>query len=259
MSDLRLIQQALAQSIRNPQSTAVLRFLAGEEGLVERRLAIYRANVAANAAKALSAAYPVLHRVVGEECFAGLAQAYRHEVPSSSGDLSEYGGAFAGFLDRCQRVQSLPYLPELARLEWQVHRAYGAADAQSWDPVGIRMVAPERQHAVRFKFAAGTSVVESLYPLVRIWTIHQPGFQGEFEVDWSVAERALVARDGLHVTVTAAGAGDAAFIVATLNGARLGDAAAAALDAEAAFDLSAFLSHAITSNRICGFSLDEDH
>ena len=236
-----------------------MRFLAGEEALVERRLAIYRANVSANAVKALAAAYPVVQQVVGEAFFAGLARVYRHEAPSSSGDLSEYGDGFARFLAGFAHVRSLPYLSDLARLEWQVHRAYGAADAQSWDPVGIRMVAPEQQHAIRFKFAAGTSVVESLYPLVRIWTIHQPGFQGEFEVDWSVAERALVARDGLHVTVTTAGAGDAAFIVATLNGARLGDAAAAALDAEAAFDLSAFLSHAITSNRICGFSLDEDH
>ena len=259
MSDLRAIQEALAQSLRDAHSTAATRFLAGESGLVERRLAIHRANVTANAAKALSAAYPVLHQVVGEEFFAGLAHAYRQEVPSSSGDLSEYGDGFASFLARFPRVRSLPYLPDLARLEWQVHCTYGAADARPWDAASIGMVAPDQQYAIRFEFAAGTSVVESPFPLVRIWTIHQPGFQGEFAVDWSVPERALVARDELRVTVTVAGAGDTAFIVATLNGDRLGDAAAAALDADAAFDLGAFLSRAITSNLICGFSLDEDH
>lgn len=236
-----------------------MRFLAGEEALVERRLAIYRANVTANAVKALAAAYPVVQQVVGEVFFAGLARVYRHEAPSSSGDLSEYGDGFARFLAQFEHVRSLPYISDLARLEWQVHRAYGAADTRPWDPASIGMVAPEQQHTIRFRLVAGTSVVESPFPLVRVWTIHQPGFQGEFVVDWSLTERALVARDELRVKVTAVSAGDAAFIVATLGGATLGDAAAAALESDAAFDLSAFLARAITSNLICGFSLDEDH
>jgi len=259
VSDLLAIQEGLANCLRDAHSIAAMRFLAGDQVLVERRLAIYRANVSANAVKALAAAYPVVQQVVGEAFFAGLARAYRHDAPSSSGDLSEYGDGFARFLAGFAHVRSLPYLSDLARLEWQVHRAYGAADTRPWDPASIGMVAPEQQHTIRFRFAAGTSVVESPFPLVRIWTIHQPGVQDGFAVDWSVSERALVAREELRVTVTAASAGDAAFIVATLEGATLGDAAAAALESDAAFDLSAFLSRAIASNLICGFSLDEDH
>jgi len=135
-----------------------------------------------------------------------------------------------------------------------VHLAYGAADAKPWDPAGLMAVAPELQGQIRFDFAAGTAVMNSAYPIAHIWTIHQPERAGEFAVDWSIAERALVARAGLRVTVIALGDGEAAFLIAALAGGTLEDAAAAALNADAAFDLGALLARVIASNLICAIA-----
>jgi hypothetical protein len=234
------------------------RWLSGDAGLIEQRLAIYRANVTAAATKALGAAYPVIQQVVGDAFFEGLARAYQHLVPSTSGDLYDYGAAFAGFVTEFPHTQSLPYLPDLARLEWAVHRAYGAEDAPAWDRQALAQVEPAQQAAIRFEWAAGTAIVESSVPIARIWLIHQPGFDGEFSVDWSVRESALVAREGFRVAVRALGAGDAAFIASSLAGAALGPSAERALAVDPGFDLGHLLSGLIASNVICGFNTDKD-
>lgn len=258
MSALLDCQRGFAAALRDAEaSSSAGRWIAGDAAVLSQRLAIYRANVAASAAKALTAAYPVLRQVVGDEFFNGLARAYLRAWPSTCGNLYDFGGEYAAFLAAFPHAQSLPYLPDLARLEWLVHRAYGAADARPWDPASLMTVAPELQGQIRFEWAAGTAVMNSAYPVARIWTIHQPGYAGEFAVDGSAAECALVARAGLRVTVTALDAGDAAFFAAALGGGTLDEAATAALNADPGFDLGALLARSIASNLICGMTHDK--
>jgi len=256
MAELHTIQREFANALRDARASAgMTAWLAGDDTLVERRLAIYRANMVASADKALSAACPVVRQVVGAEFFHGLARAYQHETPSTSGDLTEFGATFADFLAVFPHVRHLPYLPHLARLEWAAHRAYGAADASPWDTAALIAVEPERQAEIRFEWTAGMALVEAPCPIVRIWTLHQPGYDGEFSVDWTKAESALVSRQGFAVAVEAVGPGDAAFLRESLAGAVLGTAAAAALGADPGFDLGALLVRAIGAGLICGFDL----
>jgi hypothetical protein len=256
MPELLTLQSDFAAALRDASRTpAAERWLAGDAGHVDRRVAIYRANMVAAADKALSAAYPVIRQVVGEEFFHGLAREYQRDTPSASGDLNEFGATFAGFLARFEHARSLPYLPDLARVEWAAHRAYGAADAPAWEAAALGAVAPERQADIRFQWSPGLAIVTSGYPVVRIWTIHQPGYAGEFSVDWDQAEAALVARDGFAVTVSACSPGEAAFLGASLEGAPLGDAAATALAVHPEFDLGALLGRALPARLICGFTL----
>ena len=256
MPELLEVQSGFAAALRDASQTAATRrWLAGDAAHVERRVAIYRANMVAAADKALSAAYPVIRQVVGAEFLHALAREYQRGTPSTSGDLTEFGATFDRFLADFEHVKSLPYLPDLARLEWAVHRAYGAADAPDWDAAALGTVEPDRQAAIRFQWTPGLAVMVSAHPMVRIWTIHQPGYAGEFSVAWDLADTALVARDGFVVTVVDCGPGDAAFVGASLAGATLGDAAAAALEHHPDFDLGALLGRALAARQICGFTL----
>jgi len=260
---LPLLQQDFANALRDASSTPRAgAWLCGDDLLARERLSIYRANVAASAVKALSAAYPVTRRVVGDEYFEGLSRACLAANPSTSGDLFEFGDELSGFLAAFPHAQTLPYLPDLARLEWAVHRAYGAADSQPWDHAALALVSAEEQGAIRFAWSAGTSIVESKYPLARVWQIHQPEYAGEFSVDWSVSERALVSREGFVVVVSALEAGDCAFIASCLRGSNLAHAAEAALEAasqtQTEFDLGRLLARSIASNLICGFTIDKE-
>lgn len=253
MPDLLGFQRDFAAALRDRARTpAVARRLAGGAEVVDRRLAIYRANMVAAADKALSAAYPVIRQVVGDEFLHGLAREYQRGTPSASGDLTAYGAAFDAFLASFEHVQDMPWLPDLARLEWAAHLAYGAADAPDWDAASLAAIAPDRQDAIRFAWSPGLAVVRSTWPIVRVWTIHQAGFDGAFEVDWQRAETALVARDGFAVTVRDCPPADAAFISASLSGATLADAASAALDGHPDFDLGALLARAFAARLVCG-------
>ena len=253
MPELADFQADFGAALRDRARTpAMARWLAGGDAALDARLAIYRANMVAAAAKALSAAYPVIRQVVGDDFFHGLAREYQRRTPSTSGDLGEFGAGLAEFVAGFEHTQSLPYLPDLARLEWAAHRAYGAADAPAWDAATLAAVEPERQAAIRFAWSPGLAVVTSAFPIVRIWTIHQPGFDGEFDVDWTQAETALVARDGFVVTVAACSAADAVFIQSSLAGTPLGDAAASALEHHADFDLGALLGRALAQRLVCG-------
>lgn len=256
MPELIQLQSAFAAALRDRERTPFLgSWLQGDDAHAERRVAIYRANMVAAADKALSAAYPVIRQVVGPEFFHGLAREYQRGTPSTSGDLHEFGAAFDVFLARFDHVQDMPWLPDLARLEWAAHRAYGAADAPPWDPASLATVDPDAQPAIRFRWTPGLAVVASTRPIVRVWTIHQPGYAGEFSVAWDLAETALVFRDGFAVGVTACSAGEAAFVAASMAGATLNDAAGSALRQDPLFDLGALLGRAVRDRLVCGFTL----
>ena len=256
MPELLDLQTGFAAALRDAdQAGATRRWLAGDAAHVERRVAIYRANMVAAADKALSSAYQVIRQLVGEEFFHGLAREYQRGTPSTSGDLTGFGASFDRFLADFEHVRSLPYLPDLARLEWAAHLAYGAADAPEWDAATLAAVEPERQADIRFQWTPGLAVIASRHPILRIWRIHQPGYADEFSVAWDRADTALVARDGFAVTATECTAADAAFITASLAGAPLGDAAGAALEHHPDFDLGALLGQALAARQICGFTL----
>lgn len=256
MRELLAFQTDFAEALREGRRTpAMERWLAGSGDTVAGRMAIYRANMVASAEKALASAYPVIRQVVGDDFFHGLAREYQRGTPSTSGDLTAFGATFGAFLAAFEHTQSLPYLPDLARLEWAVHLAYGAADAPDWDPASLAAVKPEQQAAIRFQWVPGTAVVGSAHPVVRIWTIHQAGYDGEFSVDWDRADTALVSRDGFAVQVSVCGPAEAAFVRASLEGAPLADATAAALADHPDFDLGALLGRALSARLICGFTL----
>ncbi len=256
MPELSDFQADFAAALRERGRTPEMeRWLAGTGDLVDRRMAIYRANMVAAAEKALASAYPVIRQVVGNDFFHGLAREYQRGTPSASGDLTDYGATFDAFLADFEHVQSMPWLADLARLEWAAHRAYGAADAPDWDPSSLAAIEPDSQAAIRFQWAPGTALVVSSHPIVRVWTIHQPGYDGEFSVDWTRADTALVARDGFVVRVSECGPADASFIAASLAGATFGDAAAATLADHPDFDLGALLARALAARLVCGFTL----
>jgi hypothetical protein len=229
----------------------------GETEQIGQRLAIYRGNARANAAKAIAAAYPVVGKIVGAEFFSGLASEYQSGCPSVTGDLNEYGEAFAAFLADFPPAREIPYLADVARLEWRVHRAHYAADPGPFDPARLASVPPERQLQLRPRLHPACHVLQSAYPVARIWEIHQDAFSGEFEVDFPGGPaNALVYRPRFRVEVAQIGDAEAAFLGAVLDGQTLDAALAAAQLRDASFDLGHSLNEWVQSSVIVDFKLN---
>lgn len=142
------------------------------EGFDARRFAVYRNNVQHGLSRALAARYPVIERLVGAPFFAAMARVFAAQHPPAHPVLLEWGEDFAGFLGTFPPVANLPYLPDVARLEWLRGVACHAADAPMADAAQLATIAPER---LVLTLAPCVQAFQSQHPAVSIWQINQPG------------------------------------------------------------------------------------
>lgn len=243
MPELVEIQSGFACALNDEAAAEVpLRLFAGGALAIERRLAVYRGNLLGAVTHALAAAYPVIAKVVGVEFFEAMAREYARQVPSASGDLNQYGKQLAEFLAGFAPVRELLYLPDLARLEWAVHRAHYGADVDALDVTRLAAVPPAQQPSLRLRLNPLCVWFESRFPLARIWEIHQNDYTGEFSVDFEGGLfYALVLRPRFRAHATPIRAGEYAFLAATAAGVTLNDALNRALHADPGFDLDTAL------------------
>lgn len=202
------------------------------------RLGLYRGNLAAAWDKALSAAYPVLRRLVGEEFFAALARAYGRAHPSRDGDLNRFGDEFAAFLRTFAPVKDYPYFPDMARLEWALHRAHYAPAAAPMDAAGLA-AAGQDADAARPRLHPACALLATEWNVAECWLAHQSADEVIFPARmegpcWMAVTRPLWKTAVLPLDR----AGHAALAVLE-EGGTLGAALDAALELEPGFDIAA--------------------
>ena len=221
----------------------------GEATTVERRIALYRGNVLAARTKALQAAYPVLAKIVGEEFFAGLAREYMQAHPSTSGDLNGFGAELGSFLAGFAPAAELPYLPDVARMEWALHSAHYAADHPPFDLARFAAVPTDKHAGLRFDFHPAVTLLQSDYPLARIWQVHQDDYSGEFSVDFDGGPYfVVVQRPRWRAEARDIDAAGFAFLHELKRGESLGAAVEAAFAQRPDFDLGGALQDALAQH-----------
>ncbi len=259
MRSLRELQSAFADALLSDDAAAPAFATMPAERAIER-LAVYRRSVFANYRNALGATYPVVARLVGAPFFGAAVDAFVRAHPSTSGDLNIYGDAFARFLERYAPAASLPYLPDVARLEWAQDEVNRAAETEATpDDVlaGLVALAPESLPGVRLALAPACRLVASPYPILRIWQSNQQGYAGDDRVDLDAGGDALlVRREAGGVTLERVAAAEYAWLVALAQGAPLGAAIDAATKTDAAFDLMTVLRLRIADGTIAGVAAD---
>jgi len=209
MPSLRETQLEFAAALSAPAATEA------DDADLEVRVAIYRANGRSNYRNALAASYPVVRRLTGALFFDAAVDAFVVAHPPVSGDLNVYGEHFAVFLERYAPAADLPYLPDVARLEWAIDEANRAADAPRVpDAVlaALSSVAPERLPNVRLALDPSCRLLRSRYPILRIWRANQPDRAGDERIVLDEGGVALVVRrDTLGAAIEAAVAKDPSF------------------------------------------------
>lgn len=244
MPSLRELERSFASAVFAPDAAPSHFAIAGSIDAADR-VSIYRNAIFANYRKALAATYPVVKRLVGEPFFDTAVDAFVRDNASTCGDLNVYGDVFGDFLAGYPYAQNLPYLPDVARLEWAIDAANRAADHVA-DPASVlaalAAVAPERLTELRLRLGPSCRLVRSEYPILRLWQTNQPEWSGDDAVDLDAGGDALlVRRDEEGVTLAAQPPAEFAFLSALANYAPLGEALDAAQAAGGEFDLGAAL------------------
>lgn len=251
---LRELQRGFAAAVLTRNLDAFTHAIARGRFSPAQHLQVYRNNVAIGLGEALQAVYPVVARLVGAEFFAHLADQFIGRHPPASGNLHDFGRELAGFLADFAPAAGLAYLPDVARLEWAWHEAFHAADHAPFDFARLAGVAAERYEALRFVLHPSARLVSSPYPIERIWRSNQPEEAGEEAIELSAGpSRLLVIRRGLEVTVETLTPGEAALLSALARGAAFAQACAAALAAEADFDIAQSLRDHVLRGTVVDF------
>lgn len=241
MPALRELQSRFAAAVLDGDETALLADLVEAPALAQRRLAAYRRNVRGNLIAALESTYCVLCNIVGQDFLRAAAREFIAVQPSRSGDLNDYGEEFAAFIAAWPHAADLPYLGDVARMEWRVQQVYYATDAAVPDLGALAECAPEHWGELRFAFHAGWARFDSPWPLADIWRVNQPGYDGAMGIDFDLGAQLLILRRHGRVAVLSLAPGEAALIDALAAGLPLAAAHAAASAATTELDLTAAL------------------
>jgi hypothetical protein len=214
-----------------------------EDGIAAtERIAIYRNNVFSNYREALKAVYPVIEKLVGEQFFRQTADGYIRAYPSLSGDLNSYGSNFPHFLAAYQPAARLPYLPEVARLEWLMELVFHASD---YTPMALAKLAavPQSQYdELRFMLHPASQIFQSNYPIARIWQVNQPDWQGDCAVDLQLGGcQLLICRESFSVVLKPLTLGEYTMLSRLAAGDNIATAFNKALALKPDLDLGAFL------------------
>ena len=201
------------------------------------RFPLYRGNLTATWRKALQSAYPVIAQLVGEEFFNALAREYGRAHPADSGDLNRFGAHFARFLQGFEHVRDLPYLPDMARLEWHLHRIHYASHEEALQAQDID---PQTLEEQSFRWQRTAQLYASDWAVVPLWLAHQ-GQGGAFPQKMDEAGQALLSRPQWTAHVTPLALPEYAALRLLQEGKSYGVALDAAFALDEDFDVAASL------------------
>ena len=230
------IQSRFAAALFDPTTESAV---AAHLSASPERFALYRGNLSATWDKVLASAYPVINQLVGDEFFSALARAYGRAHPSQSPDLNHFGATFATFLDTFEHSAGLPYLPDMARLEWQLHRAHYAQHARAVCAADLAQLSPDAFEHARYRLHPAASLFASSMAVVSLWQAHAPG--GIFPDDLYQPGFAVITRPVFKTELASVSAGAHAALHALEHGAAMGVALDCAFELDDDFDIAANL------------------
>jgi hypothetical protein len=216
----------------------ILGSIVGDTIPAAARLRIHRHQLYESLATALAGTFPTVQQLVGDAFFRAMARAFIAQALPVQPVLSEYGEGFPAFVDIYEPARGLPYLADVARLDWALNLAFNSPMGRRLTAADLSSIPGEQLSSMKVGLAPGTCVIRSTYPLDRIWSASQPD-ASTATVDLGGGDAWLLVfrrpDDAGFIALTEA---EALFIAALAAGASLEDAALAAFAANARFDLS---------------------
>jgi hypothetical protein len=200
------------------------------------RLAIHLRHYATSLATAICEKFPATAWIVGAAAMREAARAYVRACPPLQPCIAEYGREFPRFLARHDCAADLPYLGELAELEWAVAQASIAVDAPSLSWAELASRGAERLLDSTLVLQPGARYVRCAWRVDELVQAYLGGTAPDRFVllDVSTPIEVLGARGAFRLTRLDSAAFE--FRAALAAGRTIGDAAEIALAIDPAFD-----------------------
>jgi len=225
-----------------------------------QRFQVYRNNVIVSQIDALADSFEVTQALVGEEFFRAMARVYSHAHPPRSPLMAFYGASFPAFIETFRPAEGLPYLADVARLEYLRIVAYHSADVPGIrsEEIAAALGDQDALPLLCLSFHPSLAVLSSASAVVSLWAAHQ-GVLDISSVSTDTSETALILRHGLDVEVIQISATAGDFILALQSGLCLGVAAEAAIAVDESFDPAEVLGLLLQKKVIAAFNSSREN
>ncbi len=258
MSEWSKLQSSVSNALENlavevPSGIKLLK-----DGVVpKKRFSVYRNNVTLSLISVLASTYPVVEEIVGEDFFATMAREFALSHLPQSPVMIHYGEEFPIFLESFAPVQELPYLKDVANLEWHRNSAYHGANAIPVTIEALGKFSEEDVPNLGFEFHPTLSLIKSNYPIVTIWQAHQQENPSEFlsGLNMDESEAAVIIRSELDVLIHQVSIGTLKFLQSLQKGRSFSLSVEQAIAIEPSFDIPANLAGLFNLGAVKGVNL----
>lgn len=250
---LRELQNYFKKAMDDPADDHLYEYIQENNLAIKNRLQIYRNNISITLTETLRSVYPAIQQLVGEAFFNAVANAYIIHYPSSVSDLYVYGAQFAEFLSDFLPAQTLPYLAEVASLEWACHKALRAETHLAFDIDKLKMIPEIEYSGICFQLSPTSQVFAFHFPVLAIWQFCQAKDSSEESLDLGVGgEKVLVIRRNEGVVFERLGEGEYALLSACKKELSFAEACSLSLAAEPEFNINYCLQDHLLRGTIIG-------
>jgi hypothetical protein len=135
----------------------------------EDRINIYAEMYFARLVDVLKSDFPRVAALLGCERFHEIVSYYLTRYPSTHPSLRYLGHLFPGFLKDCAETVNLPFLGDLATLEWARVAVFDDLDAEPLRVEQLQHLAPDEWPALKFQVIPAFRIVHSKWPVHAIW------------------------------------------------------------------------------------------
>lgn len=249
---LKDVQSSFINAIINGDNNECSNFIKPTNVANISRINIYKNNVVSTLRENIIAKYPIILALVGEEFLNYCVREYVKNNPSKNGNLDFYGKEFANFIASFKPAQTLPYLSDVAKLEWLLHEIYFDEDIKILDKIKFSKTDVNQLENVKFKVNKAVKLIASKYPIYQIYQMVNDNLIKDLDIS-SGGENLLIIRPEFKIKAIEIYDSEYQFLSALFNSKTLHEAYLQAERIDNDFDVGRALQKFISLEIFCDF------
>ena len=213
------------------------------ENALPMRLQIYQNNVIGSLTRAMQLTYPLIVILTGEGFAESVMRSFVRQNPPRESCLARYGEGFDRCIESYAPARDLPYLADIARLEWAMNESFYATDDSALDPSDLQNVPGCELAEMTLRLRSSVRLMESSWPLlaIREFCLRDNRDESEtLDLDQGGC-RVMIYRPALSVEVESVDLPEYAFLQGIQEGSPLGNILERVLQTHPDFDFQVFL------------------
>ena len=192
-------------------------------------------------------------RLLGSDYFRHLAKEYVIDNLPNSPVMAEYGKSFSKFILSNAVIKNLPYLADVAKLEYSIGEAYHAPNAPIVTLSDFEKIGASRLFNSQVTLHPSVACFHSNYPIVDIWKTNMHDREVK-SITLLNAEDILVSRPYFEILIESLPVGAVSFIRQLSDGKSMSEAVRSVSVINENFDLTKCLHTMMTSGVIANLN-----